>query len=84
MPEWTGFGKVLLVSGLTLALCGLLLIGLGKWSETGGSGLGWIGRLPGDILYKSERITFYFPLATSLLISLLLTLLFYLFSKGSS
>ncbi len=83
MPEWTGFGKLLLVSGLVLVVCGLLLIGLGKL-PAGGSGLGWIGRLPGDFLFKSERVTFYFPLATSLLISLLLTLLFSFFSKGSS
>lgn len=83
MPEWTGFGKILLVFGLVLVLSGLVLIGLGKLPE-GGGGLGWLGRLPGDFLFKGERVTFYFPLATSLLISLLLTLLFYLFSKGSS
>ena len=83
MPEWTGIGKILLLTGMVLVLCGLLFLGLGKLPE-GASGLGWLGRLPGDFLYKSERVTLYFPLATSLLISLLLTLFFYLFSKGSS
>lgn len=83
MSEWAGFGKVLLISGLALVLCGLLLIGIGKLPGEG-NGLGWLGRLPGDFLIKREHVTFYFPLATSLLISLLLTLLFYLFSKGSS
>ncbi len=83
MPEWSGFGKVLLISGLIMALCGLLLMGLGKLPGEG-TGLGWLGRLPGDILIKREQVTFYFPLATGLLLSVILTLLFYLFSKGSS
>jgi hypothetical protein len=40
----------------------------------------WLGRLPGDILIKKRHVTLYFPLATSLVISLVLTLLFF-FSK---
>ncbi len=46
-------------------------------------GIPFLGKLPGDILIKKENFTFYFPLATSLLLSLLLTLLFYFFKKHS-
>lgn len=66
-------GKILLVSGLVLAGVGLLLIFSGR--------IGWIGRLPGDIVVKRENFTFYFPLATCILISIVLTLLFWLFRK---
>lgn len=83
MPDWAGLGKVLILSGLALVVSGLLLVGLGTLPGEG-AGWGWLGRLPGDVLIKKDNVTFYFPLATSLLISLLLTVLFYFFSKGSS
>ena len=67
------FGKILLVSGLVLAGIGLLLILSDK--------IGWFGRLPGDIIIKRENFTFYFQLATCILISAVLTLLFWLFRK---
>ena len=67
------FGKILLVAGLVLAGIGLLLMLSGK--------IGWIGRLPGDIVIKRENFTFYFPLATSIVISVVLTLLFWLFRR---
>lgn len=58
---------------------GLLLIGaLLAWGGTG-SWLSKVGRLPGDIYIKRGNFTFYFPLATSILLSLFLTLLLYLF-----
>jgi len=41
----------------------------------------YIGRLPGDIFIQKDNFTFYFPLATSILVSLVLSLIFYLFSK---
>jgi hypothetical protein len=66
-------GKILVLFGLILAGIGLLLI----WSDK----IPWIGRLPGDILIKKKNFTFYFPLATSLLISVILTLLFSFFRK---
>jgi hypothetical protein len=44
-------------------------------------GIPFLGKLPGDILIQRKNFAFYFPLATSLLLSLLLTLLFYLFRK---
>ena len=67
------FGKILLVAGLILAGIGLLLVLAGR--------IGWIGRLPGDIIIKRENITFYFPLATCILISVVLAVLFWLFRK---
>ncbi|HBX43882.1 MAG TPA: DUF2905 domain-containing protein [Deltaproteobacteria bacterium] len=67
------FGKILLAAGLVLAGIGLLLMLSDK--------IGWIGKLPGDILIKRENFTFYFPLATCILISVVLTLLFWLFRK---
>jgi len=41
----------------------------------------WLGHLPGDIVIKREKFTFYFPLGTSILISIILTLILYLFRK---
>ena len=66
-------GRFLIILGLILALIGLLLI----FSEK----IPWIGRLPGDILIKRGKWTFYFPLATSILLSILITLLLNLFRK---
>jgi hypothetical protein len=66
-------GKLLVVVGLVTALVGTLLIFSAK--------LPWLGRLPGDIVIHRKNFTFYFPLATSILLSLLLTLLFWLFGK---
>lgn len=69
----TGLGRMLIVAGLVIAAVGALLLLSGK--------IPWLGRLPGDILVKREKFTFYFPLATSLLISLILSLNLWLFRK---
>jgi hypothetical protein len=58
-------GRTLLVLGAVLLVLGLLL--------TFGSRIPGLGRLPGDIVYRKGNFTFYFPLVTSLLLSLLLT-----------
>jgi hypothetical protein len=71
-------GKLLLVFGVVLVLVGVLLT-LGA-SRSFGS-LGRIGRLPGDILIRRENFTFYFPIVTSLLLSVILTLLFWLLGR---
>ena len=63
------FGKILIIIGLVIAIVGVLIAMGGK--------LPWIGRLPGDITIKSEKYTFYFPLATSILISIVLSLIFW-------
>ncbi len=69
----TGLGRMLIVAGLVIAAVGALLLLSGK--------IPWLGRLPGDIFVKREKFTFYFPLATSLLISLILSLILWLFRK---
>lgn len=65
-------GKILLISGLVLAFAGLLFLLADK--------VGWL-RLPGDIVIKRENFTFYLPLTTGILISVVLSLLFWLFRK---
>ena len=67
-------GKMLVSLGLLVAAIGVALIFLGKTNLP-------IGRLPGDILYRGKHTTFYFPLATSILLSLVLTLVLYLVGR---
>jgi len=66
-------GKLLILLGVFIILIGLLLF-LGEK-------IPWLGRLPGDIIIRKKNFTFYLPLATSILISIILTLLFALFRK---
>jgi uncharacterized protein YybS (DUF2232 family) len=66
-------GKFLVIIGLLTALAGAAL-----WS---GVGKGWLGRLPGDVHYTRGNFSFHFPLMTCLLLSLLLTLVLWLFRK---
>ena len=66
--------------GKTLIGIGVALIVLGALFSLGGK-LPWFGRLPGDIDIKREHFRFYFPVATCLFISVLLTLLFWLLRK---
>lgn len=73
--DFHGFGKILLIAGLILAGLGVLLL-------LGGKGpLSWIGRLPGDFHFKGDRFSFYFPLATGLLISIVLSLILWLINR---
>jgi hypothetical protein len=72
----TDLGKMLLGFGLLLAAVGAILVVLGMLSGRGA----WSGRLPGDIYIQRGNWTFYLPLATSLLVSVLLTVLLSVFS----
>ena len=67
-------GKFFVFLGLTLLLLGGLFLLLGRTNLP-------IGRLPGDILYRGKNTTFYFPLATSILISVVLSLVLYIVGK---
>ena len=67
------FGKLLIVLGV-------VLIGLGVLLTLAGN-IPWLGRLPGDISYNSDHVTVYFQLATCILLSIVLSLLFYLFRR---
>jgi len=69
--------KMLLLFGLVMVLLGLVLLVAGNLSGK----VPWLGRLPGDIYIERGSWTFYFPLATCLVVSLLLTLLFSLFGR---
>ena len=70
-------GKLLLGFGALMVLLGLLLLVAGNLSGK----VPWLGRLPGDIHIQRGSWSFYFPLATCLLISVVLTLLFSLFGR---
>ncbi len=65
--------RALMIVGIAVFLSGLMLLALSKYPA--------VGRLPGDILIKKEHFTFYFPLATSLLLSLLLSVLLYFLNR---
>jgi hypothetical protein len=69
----TGLGKMLIVFGVILALVGVILLVAPK--------IPWLGKLPGDITYRGKGFTFYFPLGTCILLSILLSLILYLFRK---
>ena len=73
MNPWDGLGKLLLGLGLVLVVIGVSILLIPK--------IPWLGRLPGDIFIKGEKVSFYFPITTGIIISLLLTLLFALFRK---
>ena len=68
------FGKLLVFVGLALIVIGALLVLGSKFSFFG------LGRLPGDIAYKGKNVSFYFPFVSCLILSALLTLLFWLIS----
>ena len=66
--------------GKLLAIFGglILLLGLALWS---GFGAGWLGRLPGDIRMEREHSTFYFPIITCIIISIVVSLILSLFRR---
>ena len=66
-------GKFLILLGLIIAVIGGLLLFFEK--------IPWIGRLPGDIMIQRRNFTFYFPLVTSILLSVILTLIFWLIGR---
>lgn len=66
-------GRALMMIGLVILALGILLQLVGK--------VPGLGRLPGDIVIKRDGFVFYFPLATSILISIILSLIFYLLRR---
>jgi hypothetical protein len=72
----TGLGKLLIVCGAVLALIGMVLSVAGRANLP-------IGRLPGDIVYRGKNATFYFPLVTCIVLSLLFSLIMWLIGRFS-
>lgn len=72
--DLTSIAKYLIFFGVTLVLLGTIFYFSGKL------GVG-LGKLPGDIIIQKENFTFYFPLATSIIVSIVLTILISLISK---
>ena len=71
----TDLGKLLLVLGGAIFLIGAALLLAGKFNLP-------LGRLPGDIVYRGKHTVFYFPLATCVLLSLIVSLLVWLFRRS--
>ena len=67
-------GRVLVVLGIIIAAAGLVFMLLGRTNLA-------LGRLPGDILYRGKHTTFYFPLVTCILLSVVLSLVLYLIGR---
>jgi Protein of unknown function (DUF2905) len=67
-------GKLLILFGILLFVAGVVLVLLGRTHLP-------LGKLPGDIIYRGKNTTFYFPLATSILLSIVLSVLLYVVSR---
>jgi hypothetical protein len=70
----TDLGKFLIVFGAVLVVAGVVLVVLARTNLP-------VGRLPGDIVYRGKNTTVYFPLATSLLLSVLLSVVLYVLGR---
>jgi hypothetical protein len=68
------FGRLLIMSGVLLLIVGCVFLVFGRSNLP-------FGRLPGDILYRGKNTVFYFPIASSILLSVVLSLVFYLIEK---
>jgi hypothetical protein len=66
-------GRFLMITGVVIAAAGVILTLLPRIS--------WLGKLPGDILLRKGNVTFFFPLTTSIILSLLLSLILWLFRR---
>ncbi|MBZ5682257.1 MAG: DUF2905 domain-containing protein [Acidobacteriia bacterium] len=68
------FGRLLIIFGLVLVVAGTVVVLLGRTHLP-------LGRLPGDFIYRGKNTTIYFPLATSVLVSVALSVLLYVISR---
>ncbi len=68
-----GFGKALIYLGILMAVVGVIFLLGGK--------IPWLGHLPGDLTIEREGSTFYFPLTTCVLISVIISLVLYFFRR---
>jgi hypothetical protein len=72
-PDMTDLGKLLIGLGLALVVAGIILTFLGRTTLP-------LGRLPGDMIYRGKNTTFYFPLATSIVLSVVLSIVMWILS----
>ena len=79
MPEWGGVGRLLIAIGAAIAVLGVLLVLADRLPGLNHL-FSWVGKLPGDISIKRDNFRLYVPLGTSILVSVLLSLVFYLLS----
>lgn len=70
----TEIGKSLIFMGIVIIIVGIILLFSDRLPFN-------LGKLPGDIFYKKDNFSFYFPITTAILISIILSLLFYLFGR---
>jgi len=75
--EWTAIGKVLIGIGVAIVVIGVLLVAAERIPGLG-SAVSWLGKLPGDLSYKRDNVSFYFPIATSIVLSIVLSLVFFI------
>jgi len=73
MFDFSHLGKLLIALGILIALMGLVLVLAGK--------IPWLGRLPGDFVYRGKNVTFFFPLMTSLIISVILSIILWFINR---
>lgn len=73
MSDFSGMGRILIVIGLVIAGIGLAMVFAGK--------IPWLGKLPGDFFFRGKNFSFYFPLTTSILISVILTLIIWFINR---
>lgn len=79
MPEWGGLGKLFIGIGVAIAGLGVLFV-LADRIPGINNLLSWVGKLPGDISIKRDNFSLFFPLGTSIVLSVLLSLVFYFLS----
>ena len=80
MLDVSSLGKMIVLVGIVLVILGAVVMLAGKWPGPE-SGWGWIGRLPGDINIKRDNFSFYFPITTSLLISIVGSVIVYVLMR---
>jgi hypothetical protein len=73
MSDFSGLGRILIVIGLVIAGIGLAIVFAGK--------IPWLDGLPGDFLFRGKNFSFYFPITTSIVISVILTLILWFINR---
>ena len=73
MFDFSNLGRFFIIIGLIIAGIGFALIFAGK--------IPWLGRLPGDFFFRGKNFSFYFPLTTGILISVILTLILWFITR---